>query len=34
MSMPLPDPPREMSPRGRLGAWLADKVDAYVSGAG
>ena len=30
MSMPLPDPPREMSPRGRLGAWLAHKVDAYA----
>ena len=30
MTMPLPDPPREMAPRGRLGAWLAHKVDGYA----
>ena len=30
MSMPLPDPPRDLSPRGRLGAWLAHRVDSFA----
>ncbi len=30
MNMPLPDPPRDLSPRGRIGAWLAHRVDSYA----
>lgn len=30
MNMPLPDPPRALSPAGRVGAWLSRRVDGLA----
>ena len=30
MNMPLPRPPRDLSPRSRLGAWLERRVDGFA----